>query len=127
MGEGGYLRPIDLLEPDTTTGAAVRGVPLNQVGIDHQARTRAVAQSRRAIRVVHVRAANRIGIRGALNHDAAAVGGNGRVAALIEHDRIVRDVAIEDLAEVNQPSALAGTPIAAHPVVVELVVVVAGA
>ena len=47
--------------------AALGRVGLDQVGVDHQIRTRAVAQSRRAIRV-NLSPANRIGI-GRTHHD----------------------------------------------------------
>ena len=124
--EGGDVRPVDLVQADATAAAAISRVALDQVGIDHQVATRAVAQSRRAIAVGHARA-NRIGIRRPLDHDPAAIGGDGGVAALIEQDRVVLDIAVLDFPEVSDPAALTSAEVAAHPVVVELVVVVAGA
>ena len=50
-GERGNVGPVDLLQTDAAAAAALGRVGLDQVGVDHQSRTRAVAQSRRAIRV----------------------------------------------------------------------------
>src|SRR5207253_1973146 len=49
------------------------------------------------------------------------------VGALIEQDRVVLDVAVVADPEVAEPAAIPAAQIAAHPVVVELVVVGAGA
>ena len=89
-------------------------------------RTRAVAQSRRAIRV-DLSPANRIGIGRTHDLNSAAVGGNGGVGALVESDRVVLDVAVVDESEVSDTSAFTRADVSAHPVVVELVVVGAGA
>src|SRR5205085_7065470 len=57
----------------------------------------------------------------------AAVGRDRRVDALIEQDRVVLDVAVVAEPRVGEPAAIPGAQIAAHPVVVELVVVRSGA
>ena len=69
-----------------------------------RSRTRAVAQSRRAIRV-NLSPANRIGIGRAHHLNSATVGGNGGVVALVENDRVVLDVAVVDESEVSDTSA----------------------
>ena len=48
---------------------------------------------------------------------------DGRVGALVEQDRVVLDVAVVAEAEVRNTAAVTRAHVAAHPVVVELVVV----
>ena len=59
--------------------------------------------------------------------EAAAVGRDGRVGALVEQDRVVLDVAVPAEPDVSEAAAVAGAHVAADPVVVELIVVGAGA
>ena len=87
---------------------------------------RAVAESRRAIRVRYS-PANRIGIGRAHHLNSATVRGNGGVVALVESDRVVLDIPVVDESQVNQASAFTRGEVSAHPVVVELVVVGTGA
>ena len=81
---------------------------------------------RHAVRVGR-RAAGRIDVGSAHDEHAAAVGRDGRVHALVEQERVVLDVTVVDEAQVAEAAAVAGAQVAAHPVVVELVVVGAGA
>ncbi len=103
----------------------------DQVGVDHQARPDAVARRAQDRRIDAVgvgrRAAGRVDVRGAHDQQAAAVGRDGRVQALVEQDRVVLDVAVVAEAHVTEAAAVAAAQVAAHPVVVELVVVGAGA
>ena len=130
-GEAGHLRAVDALEANTAAAAAIRAVAHNQVGIDYQARTRAVAQPRRAIYVGHAAAfglRRRRAIRGrAHDDDPAAISWNGWVGTLIEQDRVMFDVAVIAEPKVSEAAAVTRAQIPAHPVVVELVVVGAGA
>src|SRR5437879_13631957 len=71
--------------------------------------------------------ANYIRSRGAHDDDTAAVGWNGWVGALIEYNRVVFDVTIVAEPKVTDAAAVTGAQVAADPIVVELVVVGAGA
>ena len=59
--------------------------------------------------------------------NSATVGGNGGVGAFVESDGVVLDIAVVDESEVSDASAFGRADVSAHPVVVELVVVGAGA
>jgi hypothetical protein len=68
--------PLTCLEAQAAAAAASAALPMNQVGIDHQAGTGAVAQPGRTIRVgrgCRIRKPDRY--RGAHDDEAAAVGG----------------------------------------------------
>ena len=71
--------------------------------------------------------ADRICIRSAHDQQTAAVAGRRWVGALVEQNRVVLDAAIPDESQLRNASAITGAQVAAHPVVVELVVVGAGA
>src|SRR5260370_40640692 len=68
-----------------------------------------------------------MGVGGAQAGDTAAVGWDRRVGALIEDDRIVLDVTIVAEPKVTEATAVTTAQVPADPVVVELVVVGAGA
>ena len=111
--------PLSAALPMIRLALITRPGPVPSLGAD---RVRAQARS-----PVGRRAAGRIGVRGAHDQEAAAVGRNRRVGALVEQDRVVLDVAVVAEPEVTDAAAVTGAQVAAHPVVVELVVVGAGA
>src|SRR5205814_8688724 len=107
-----------------------RGVAHNQVRIDQQAGTHAVARPnkvRRPHAILVDRGAWRINIRGAHDKESTAVGWDRRVGALIEHNRVVFDVTAVAEPKLTDAAAVARAQVYANSVVVELVVVVAGA
>ena len=124
--EVGEFRSVDTLQPQSTAAAGFCRIALDQVGVDDQVRSNTIAQSGRAIRVRR-QSANRIGVGCSLDDDAAAIGRNRRVQALVEDHRVVLDVAVVAEAEVRKSTTVTGAHVAADPVVVELVVVSAAA
>ena len=65
--------------------------------------------------------------RSSHDQESAAVGRDGRVGALVEENRVVLDVAVVAEPELRHAAAITGAHVSAYPVVVELVVVGAGA
>src|SRR6202521_518561 len=93
--ESDHFRSVDSLEPQAAAAAGFRGVAYDQVGIDDQAGTHAIAhrhtaKRRRTIRVSRC-AARRIDIGSAHDKDPAAMGWDGWVETLVEQVRIVFD------------------------------------
>ena len=120
---------VDTLEADTATAAGFCSITHDQVGIDHQVASDTVthgAVSMAAIRI-GLSGTRGIGIRSAHDEQAATVAGRGWVGCLVEQDRVVLDAGVPDESQVGNSSAIAGAQVAANPVVVELVVVSAGA
>ncbi len=71
---------------------------------------------------------NRLAIRSrAHDDDAAAAGGNRRIGALVEQNRVVGDVAVIAESEVSDAAAVTAAHVSADPVVIEFVVVGTGA
>src|SRR5437660_9744988 len=130
-GEADHLRAIDVLQAEAAAAAAFRSVAHNQVGVDRQTGTGAVARPNRAQRRYTIRvgrgAAGRIDVGRAHDDDTAAVSRDSRVRALIEEDAVVRDLAVLAEAHVNQTATVTRAQVSAQPVVVELVVIRAGA
>ena len=131
-GERDHVRAVDALEAHTAAAAAFRRVAHDQVGVDDQARTGAVARPDRAGRVEHailvIRSPQGGSASGApmMTMPPPLVGMVGLVLWLNRID-VVLDVAVVAEAEVTEAAAVARAQVAAHPVVVELVVVGAGA
>src|SRR5207302_2321189 len=71
--------------------------------------------------------ANKVLIRSAHDDETATIGRDCGVGALVEEDGIVLDVAIEGEPDMADAAAISTAQIAAYPVVVELVIVGAGA
>ena len=106
---------------EDTAGEIV--IALDQVCVDDQARTGAVGRPDRWVdeAILVGRRALRIGVRGAHDEQAAAIGCDGWVRTLIEQDAVVLDVAVVAEPDVSETAAVTGAQVAAHPVVVELV------
>ena len=99
VGKRDHFRSVDALEADAAAAAAFRRVAHDQVGVDHQAGTGAVAQARRAIHVGSGAAlgsahGSRPSGAAPMTHDTATVGRDRRVGALVEQDRVVLDVPV---------------------------------
>ncbi len=122
-----YVRAVDVLQPQPAALAAFGGVAHQQVAVDHQARPNAIGQLRRAVNINQRVLAEGTVRRHALGDDATAVGRQRRVVALVEQHPVVGDVAVVAEAEVRETATVATAEVAAHPVVVELVVVRTGA
>src|SRR5207302_7906488 len=76
---------------------------------------------------VGIAVTNYIGVGRAHDDDTAAISWDRWVGALIEQDRVVLDVTIVAEPKVTDAAAVTGAQVPADPVVVELVVVGAGA
>ncbi len=117
---------------------SVGSIPHNEVGIDHQAWTGAVAwpnsakrgsgriasrcAERHAILVDRgIAVANYICVGGTHDDDTTAVGWDRRVGALIEHNRVVFDVTSVAEPKLTDAAAVARAQVSANPVVVEFV------
>src|ERR1700694_3649525 len=128
--ESDHFRAVGVLEPTPAAAAGFRGVAHDEVGVDDQVGTHAIARRYRAKRWQAIRvsryAARGIDIGSAHDNDSAAIGCDRRVETLVEHDRIVFDEAILDESKVPDASAVTRAQIAAYPIVVEFVVVGAG-
>src|SRR6202051_1956628 len=116
-GQDGPFLAVHALDPYTAAAACFRGVAHNQIGIDHQVGTRAVAESGYAIQISRGAAAfdasRRKAIRGrAHDYQAAAIRWDGGVGALIEQDRVVLDVAVLDESHVSEAAAITCAQIA---------------
>ena len=122
-----HIGPVDQLQPEPAALAAFCGIAHQQVAVDHQARASAIGQLRSAIHVDQGVLAERAVRRYAHGHDAAAIGWQRRVVALVEQHPVARDLAVVAEAKVRDTAAVAPADVAAHPVVVELVVVRSGA
>ncbi len=93
--------PLMFCKRNTTTAAAFRRVAHDQVSIDDQAGTNTVTRSNRARLTGHAilvrgSAAGRIDVGRTHDQQSATVGRDRRVGALVEHDRVVLDVAVVD-------------------------------
>src|SRR5271165_3991133 len=126
-----HVRAVDCLQAQAAAAAGFRGVAHDQVGIDDQVGTNAVAGRTEECRIQTINVdratAIRIDIGRAHDEETAAVGRDGRVETLVEQDRVVFDVAVVAESQVSDAAAVTAAQIAADPVVVELVVVGAGA
>ncbi len=119
---------VDALQAQGATVAAFRSVALEQVRVDDQARTSTVGQARRTVNVHHrIRFANRSIRRSAHDRDATTVGRDRGIAALVEDELVVGDVAVVAQPEVGKAAAITRADVAANPVVLEQVVVGTGA
>ena len=108
-----HVRSVDVLQLETAAAAFLGGVALEQVGVDHEAGTAAIAKPWRAISVVRGAAFGRDAadieeaVRAlAFDDQPAAIGGQRRIDALIEDDRVVLDVAIPVEPELATPPPL---------------------
>ena len=130
FGKRDTSAPFHGLQAQSATAAALSTVALDQVRIDVEPGANTVAESWRAIDVgrgaafdghaVHDR--HTVGGR-AHHQNSAPVRRNRRVEALVKDDRVVRNVTVVAEAEVNHATAVTRTEVAAHPVVVEAVIV----
>src|SRR5258708_27116367 len=61
--------------------------------------------------------------RNTRDQHATTFGGDGRVGTLVENEPVVGDVAVVAQSKVGAAATVTGTNVAAHPVVVELVII----
>ena len=123
-----YVVAVDLLQAQAAAIAALIRVAHDEIGIDDRARASAVGQVRRAVEVRNgVDFASATVWSFTFDDESAAVSGQRRVRTLIEENRVVLDVSIIDEPVVGEATAVTAAQIAAHPVVVEFVIVGAGA
>ena len=131
VGKASTSAAVDVLQTQAAAAAGFRAVAHDQVGIDDQAGTYAVAGGPQGCRVEAIRVgrstAGWIDVRGTHDQQATAIGRDGGVEALVEEDAVVLDVAVVAQAHVTDTASVAAAQVAADPVVVELVVVGAGA
>src|SRR5581483_8605408 len=116
-----------MLQSDTATAAGFSRVALNQVGIDRETGTGAIAGRNfthcgKTVLVGH-RTACRIRVGSTHDQQTATVGGDRRIGALVEQDRVVLDVTVLDKSDVRETRTISGTQVSAYPVVVELVII----
>src|SRR5581483_4227023 len=78
---------------------------------------------RQAVLVGRHAAGRRVGIGRAHHQQAATIGRDGRIRALVEDDGVVLDVTVLREAYVGDTATVAGADVPADPVVLELVVV----
>ena len=119
------------MQAHTTTTAALGTVADDQVRIDHEVRTRAVTEPWRAVEnfcaIALVAIRERARAVGTDDPQAATVGRQRRVGALVEQDVVVIDRAVEAQAAVHDTAAVAGAQVSGDPVVIQPVVVGTGA
>ena len=125
-----HVSSVNVLQLEPPAAAFLGGVALEDVPVNHEAGTDAIAKPRRAVNVdcgaafcedpVDIDKTVR-----ALTFDdgPTAIGGQRRVDALIEDEPVVFNVAIPAESKVREAAAVTTAQIAAHPIVVEFVVV----
>ena len=120
-----HFRAVGLAHAQAAARAVLGAVAEDQVRVDHEARTRAVANARRAVEVGGATALHAAGERAiflrAHDDDAAAVDGQRRVVGLVEQHEVVVDLAVEADAHVRDAATVARGQVGRDPVVVDLV------
>ena len=91
VGKRAHFRSVDTLEADAAAGAGFRSVTHDEVGIDHQVATDAIAHRTEGMGAIRVWLPGTRGIRIRSAHDeqTAAVAGCGWIRSLVEQDRVV--------------------------------------
>ena len=122
-----YVAAVHQLQAQTAAFAAFGHIALEQVRVDGEIGPDSVSQRRRAIGVNQRVLAEVPVLRNTLSDKPAAVGWEGRILALVEENPIVLDVAVVAEAKVRDAAAVPAAEVPAHKIVLELVVVGAGA
>ena len=112
-----------MLQADAAAAAAFGGVGHDHIAVNHRVRPRTVRKGRGTLGIGHRALANSSIWAQAHDHQAAAVGRECGVRALVEDDPVVRDVAVIDEPDVGDATAVARAQVAAYPVELELVVI----
>ena len=125
-----HLGAVQLLQAQAAATAALGAVTHDEVRVDHKALADTVTDPWRAIDVDNGAALQAVGqnaiVVGTGDGQAAAVGRQGRVDALVEEDPVVGDRAVEGHAGVHHAGPVAAAQVAGDPVVIDRVVVGTG-